>query len=159
MKPDATPLDFFSLFFDDVVLKMLIGGTNSFASDVIVEKDRNGTLTPNSRWRNWRPLTMGKTKVVLTIIINTGVLHCPECAGYWKTSWKSYIPFFYDVLSMNRLEEILWMMLFPEVTTPIHHIDNVKTLLDTLVTKFQSIFYPRCEFSIDETMIGFKGQS
>ena len=86
MTPDATPLDFFSLFFDDVVLKMLIGGTNSFASDVIVEKDRNGKLTSNSRCRNWRLLTMGKTKVVLTIIINMGVLHCPEWAGYWKTS-------------------------------------------------------------------------
>ena len=45
---DASPLDFFSLFFDDAILKMLIDGTNSYASDVITE-ERNGKLTPKSR--------------------------------------------------------------------------------------------------------------
>ena len=49
------------------------------------------------------------------------------------------------------------MFHLPEVTTPIHCIDKVKPFLHTLITTFQSIFYPGCEVSIDETMIGFKG--
>ena len=50
------------------------------------------------------------------------------------------------------------MMHLPEVTTLTHRINKVKPLLDTLVTTFQSVFYPGCEVSIDETMIGFKGR-
>ena len=78
---NASPLDFFSLFFDDAILKMLIDGTNSYASDVIAEKERNGKLTPKSRWKNWRTVTMGEIKAVLAVIINMGVIHCPEHKG------------------------------------------------------------------------------
>ena len=155
---DASPLDLFLLFFDDVVLKMLINGTNSYASDVIAEKERNGKLTPKSRWKNWRPVTMGEIKAVLAVTINMGVIYCPERKGYWKTSWKIYIPFFHDVLSRNRFEEIFWMLHLPEVTTPTHRIDKVKPFLHTLITTFQNVFYPGCEVSIDESMIGFKGR-
>ena len=59
---DASPFDFFSLFFDDAVLKMVIDGTNSYASDVIAEKERNGKLTQRSRWKNWRPVTIDEVK-------------------------------------------------------------------------------------------------
>ena len=158
MTHDASPLDFFLLFFDDAILKMLINGTNSYASDVIAEKKRNGMLTPKSRWKNWRPVTMGEIKAVLAVIINMGVIHCPEREGYWKTSWEIYIPFFHDVLSRNRFEEIFWMLHLPEVTTPTHRIDKVKPFLHTLITTFQNVFYPGCEVSIDESMIGFKGR-
>ena len=42
------------------------------------------------------------------------------------------------------------MMHLPEATTPTHHIDKVKPLLDIHVTTFQSVF-TGCEVSIDET--------
>ena len=36
-----------------------------------------------------------------------------------------------------------------------NRIDKVSPLLDHLLARFQSIYYPHCELSIDETMIGF----
>ena len=64
----STPLDFFSLFFDDSIVQMLVDGTNTFA-----EKDRAGKLTPNSRWRKCRKVTANEMKGVLAVIINMGI--------------------------------------------------------------------------------------
>ena len=60
----STPLDFFSLFFDDSIVQMLVDGTNTFA-----EKDRAGKLTPNSRWRKWRKVTANEMKGVLAVML------------------------------------------------------------------------------------------
>ena len=114
LSANSSPLQFFSLFMDNVVLKMLVDGTNEYASMVIDEKKQTGTLKPNSRRRNWSHVTIKEMRVVSVIIINMGILHCPEREGYWNTSWKSYIPFCHDVLSQNRFEEIFWMLHIPE---------------------------------------------
>ena len=145
---------------------MLVDGTNEYAGDVIAEKERGGKLTPKSRWVKWRPVTTEEMKAVLAVIINMGVMHCPERASYWKTSWESYIPFFHDVLPCNRFdpcnrfEEIFCMLHLQDDTTStrLRQIDKVKPLLDQLLTTFQSVFYPGCDISVDETMVGFNGR-
>ena len=71
---------------------------------------------------------------------------------------KSYIPFCHDVLSQNRFEEIFWMLHIPEKAPLTNRINKVHPLLDHLLARFQRIYYPHCELSIDETMIGFKGR-
>ena len=158
LSANSSPLDFFSLFMDDIVLKMLVDGTNEYVRMVIDEKERTGTLKPNSRWRKCSHVTITEMRAVLAIIINMGILHCPEREGYWKTSWESYIPFFHDVLSWNRFEEIFWMLHIPEKVPLTNWIDKVSPLLVHLLVRFQSIYYPHHEISIDETVIGFKGQ-
>ena len=84
---------------------MLVDGTNEYACDVIAEKERAGKVTPKSRWVKWRPVTTKEMKAVLAVIINMGVIHCPEQATYWKMSWESYIPFFHDVLPQTDLKK------------------------------------------------------
>ena len=105
----------------------------------------------------WRPVTTKEMKAVLAVIINMGVIHWPERASYWKTSWESYIPFFHDVLPQNRFEEIFWMLHLQEDTTStrLRQIDKVKPLLNQLLTTFQSVFYPGRDISVDKTMVGF----
>ena len=151
----SSPIDFFNLFLDGNVFTMLVEGTNSYAERTISSK---GVLSPQSRWRNWTPVTNDEMKAVVAIIINMGILHCPEVERYWKTSWESYVPFFHDVLPRNWFEQIFWMLHLPEQTIPQYRLDKVRPLLEYLVSRFQSVFYPACEISIDETMIGFKGR-
>ena len=91
---DSRPLDFFQLFVDDTVLKMLVEGTNSYAAKTIAQKE---PLSKSSRWRKWKDVTMEEIKAVIAIVINMGTLQCPEVEAYWMTSWESYIPFFHDV--------------------------------------------------------------
>ena len=71
-------LDFFYLFFNDVIIQMLVDGTNEYAGDVIAEKERGGKLTPKSRWVKWRPVITEEMKAVSAVIINMGVMHSPE---------------------------------------------------------------------------------
>ena len=73
---------------------MLIDGTDSYVSDVTGEKDRNRELTPKSRWRNSRPVTMSEIKAVSGIIINVGVLHCPEHEDTGRHPGKVIFPSF-----------------------------------------------------------------
>ena len=73
LRTTSIPLDFFSLFFDDTIVQMLVDGTNTFAERTIAEKDRAGKLTPKSRWRKWRKVTANEMKGVLSVIINIGV--------------------------------------------------------------------------------------
>ena len=153
----SSPLDFFSLFFDDTIVQMLVDGTNTFAERTIAEKDRAGKLTPKSRWRKWRKVTANEMKGVLAVIINMGVLHCRDMEAYWKMSWESYIPFFHDVFPRNRFEEIFWMLHLPEPKTLTRRLDKVRPLLETLLASFQRVFYPGCDISVDESMVGFKG--
>ena len=60
----STPLDFFSLFFDDTIVQMLVDGTNTFAERTIAEKNRAGKLTPKNQWREWRKVTANEMKGV-----------------------------------------------------------------------------------------------
>ena len=82
LSADSSPLDFFSLFFDDVIIHMLVDGTNKYAGDVIAKKERAGKLTPKSRWVKWRPVTKQEMKAVLALIINMGIeLAIGRCRG------------------------------------------------------------------------------
>ena len=160
MDGDSEPHEFFRYFFDDTLLQMVIDGTNEYAERRIAEKERAGKLKEKSRWRKWKNVTMDEIKKVLAIVVNMGIIGCPDLEGYWRVSWESNIPFFGDVLPRNRFEEIFWMLHLPlpTNTTLTTRLDKVESLLKYLLVRFQSAFYPACELSVDETMIGFKGR-
>jgi hypothetical protein len=57
---------------------MLVDGTNSYASNITAEKERVGLLTPKSKRRSWKPVSVEEMNMVLSIIVNMEVIHCPE---------------------------------------------------------------------------------
>ena len=130
------------------LLKVNIYKKTEILQQMIETSSNDGDL------HKWSHVIINEMRALLAIIINIGILHCPEREGYWKTSCENYIPFFHDVLSQNRFEEMLHI---PEKARPTNRIDKVSPLLDHLV-RFQSVYYPHHELSIDETMIGFKGR-
>ena len=73
-------------------------------------------------------------------------------------SWECYISFFHNVFPRNRFEEIYWMFHLPEPENRTHRFDKIEPLLNLLLATFQSVFYPGCDISVDESMIGFKGR-
>ena len=99
-------------------------------------------------------------KAFLAIIINMGLIDIPKLADYWKTSWESYVPYFGKVMSRNRFQSIL-SFLHASHTPPgciPTKIDKVKMFLDCLFPKFQMLYNPSENISIDETMIGHRGR-
>ncbi len=154
----SSPVEYFQMFFDDTVIDMLVNGTNQHVAEIIARKESAGALTPRSRWRKWRPVTPQEMKAVLAVLINMGVMHCPDLNSYWKTSWESNIPFFHDVFPRDRFELIYWgLHIIPSTSTPTRRINKIKPLLDHLLPAFQAKLRPGREIAIDETMVGFKG--
>ena len=50
------------------------------------------------------------------------------------------------------------MFHLPEPETLTHRLEKIEPLLNLLLATFQSVFYPRCDISMDECMVGFKGR-
>ena len=99
-------------------------------------------------------------KGFLAAVINMGIIKLPDLESYWKTLWRSEIPFFRKLMPRYRFQEIFWMLhvSHPDPSLPAKKIDKVKQLLQLLVPKFREHYYPSKELAIDKTMIGFCGR-
>ena len=117
-------------------------------------------LTPQSRFTDWKPVTMTEMEGFFGVIINMGLIQLPNLEAYWSTSWTGRIPFFGMVFSRNRFQQIFWM-LHVSTEDPQHpgkRINKVKDIVDILISNFQQSFKPGRNLAVDETMVGFRGR-
>lgn len=151
----ASPFDFFTLFFDDEVVNLIVMETNKYAHDKL-----NTPGTSNqSRINKWTDIDKDELHEFFGIIMWMGLVKMPSISHYWKTSvlYKSEIPFY---MSRNRFELIL---------SVIHVSDNnnapgqnrlykIQPLVDILVDKFNTVLIPEKNVCIDESMVPFRGR-
>ena len=107
----ATPMDFFALFFDDAIIQMLVDGTNNYADEVIAEKERAGSLTPQSRWRTWKSVTIFEMRAVLAVIVNMGSSTVPKESHIGRPAGRATSPssmMSYLVIGLDFLMCILY---------------------------------------------------
>jgi hypothetical protein len=78
LPPDAEPMDYFSLFFDDTLLRNIVTGTNRYARDKILKIQ----LNPKSIWNKWHEVSVPEMKAFLGLIINMGLIPLPEIKDY-----------------------------------------------------------------------------
>jgi hypothetical protein len=128
------------------------------AEEKIQKLRQTSRLTRGSRWNKWKPVTVQEMKAVMAIIINMGIIGIPVMEAYWKTTWECYIPFFHDVMSRNRFQEIFWNLHIPHPAHSSRRMDKVRVLLDHFRQNSQEAFYPGQELAVDETMVGFRGR-
>ena len=173
--PSQTPADFFHLIFTNELLDVLVTETNryqiskihthlfihvhliySYAELRISTLEREGQMGRRSRFHKWKPLTRAQMWGFLALLLNMGIIQLPDIEDYWKTSWVCQIPFFSTVLPRDRFQEIFWMMHIGTAGSTPRKIDKIKPLLDILLPRF---YKPSKNLSIDETMVGFRGQN
>ena len=87
-----------------------------------------------------------------------GIIQLPDIEIYWKTSWVCRIPFFRNVLSRDHFQEIFWMLHVGTAGNTPGKIDKIKPFLDVLLPRFQQLYKPSKNLSIDETIVGFRGR-
>jgi hypothetical protein len=103
--PDAEPMDYFGLFFNDELLNSIAVETNRYARPKISELQ----LSPRYIWSRWSDVSVPEMKI-LGIIINMGLMPLPDIKDYWFSEWITQIKFFCDVMSRVRFLQIFWMM-------------------------------------------------
>jgi hypothetical protein len=84
--------------------------------------------------------------------------------SHWKVYWSTdpilEMPIFPKTMSRNKFEQILTFLHFcdkSKITPDMGRIYKVKPLLDCLLSKFQSLYKPKQQLSLDEGMIPWRG--
>ena len=103
----------------------------------------------------WTDVTNSDMKKFLEIIILMGQIRKSHWKEYRSTDPLHKTPVFPKIMTRRRFEEIMTFLHFndnSESPLPADRISKVKPLLDYFLPKFQSIYIPKQELSLDEAM-------
>ena len=148
------PMQFFSLFFNEKLLKHILFQTNLYN-------------TSNSYVTGSKPISsirMDEIKKVLGIILFMGVEKFPNRRLYWSPVTESKV-ISSAKLTRNRFEEILRVLHFNDNSLQGNPGDpNYNTLfklqpiIDHLRDRFSTVVTAETMVAVDEMMIAFKGR-
>ncbi|CAK9829606.1 PiggyBac transposable element-derived protein 4 [Anthophora retusa] len=152
------PLDFFKLYFTDILMDRIIKETNEYARRKISEKQ----LTSNSIWRAWVDVTREEFMAFIGVILNMGAMPLANIAEYWSTRRNSKIPFYSQTFTRDRFRQIFWML---HLRTDASSDTSLKTrtrkaddFLQYINAKFSEHFIPGKDVCVDESIVKFKGK-
>ena len=163
---EPTEYGIFSHFFDGEVIDLLVRETNRYAATTIENKGGMDSLSQHSRFRKWKEVQANEMKAFLAIMLLMGIDRRSNYELYWTTEWTLEAPGIRSIMSRDRFYLIL---------TFLHCTDNahltrpgdenhdrrgkIKEIMDLLVDRWQTAYYPDRELSVDETIIPFKGRT
>ncbi|XP_047106833.1 piggyBac transposable element-derived protein 4-like [Schistocerca piceifrons] len=159
---NATPIDFFNLFFSLQLFTIMVTETNRYARQVI----QSMHLSPNSRIKQWQPTTVAEMRAFIAVILNMGLIKKPTIFSYWSTDANLLTLWFSQMFSRNRFQLLLRFF---------HYVDNSKlhppghplydptaklqVLVDIANNAFRRYYTPHQQLSVDESLVGTKAHS
>ncbi|XP_025425482.1 piggyBac transposable element-derived protein 4-like [Sipha flava] len=151
----ASPFTFFSLFFDEEIINLLVVETNKYANDKLSEPG----LSRNARLRKWKDVDKTEIKKLFGIIMWMGLVKMPCISNYWSTN-KLYNSYISSYMSRNRFELLLSMLHVSDNSKarPDDRLYKIQPLIDLLVHKYNSALIPEQNVCIDESIVPFKGR-
>lgn len=148
----STPIEFFSQFFNDDVMEMIVTETNRYAYQ--------------TKTKNWEPVTKMEMYSFFGMLILMGVHPLPTVDLYWSSNPLFYVEPIAMNMTSKRFKKILSNLHLndndniPPTTDPNRDkLFKIRPLLDKLNHLFLSSAVGTLCQSIDESMILFKGRS
>jgi hypothetical protein len=80
---DSSPIDVFSLFFDNRIIAEIQSETNRYAKQQINIRKQEDTLKPKSVYAQWKEVSLHETKLFLAIVIHMCLVKKPSLRDYW----------------------------------------------------------------------------
>ncbi len=160
-KIDELPNDvrgFVKLFITEELIEHITDQTNLYAWQYTLDRPAS------SRESEWRPVTMKEMEEFIAITILIGIHGLPGLQDYWSTDGLFHNPIFHAAMGRNRYQLIMKYLHFNDNTgydpkdPNRDRLYKIRPLLEFLVTKFQELYYPTQEISIDEQLLKFKGR-
>ena len=157
LPPEANELDYFFCFWGDDWFDMIAQETNRYAEQRIRASGRADPL--------WVPTTRNEMRAYFAINIMMGIKQLPRIWCYWSTNPALNCAWVSSVMPQTRFLKLSqYLHLRDNTGMPQHGEENfdrlykLRPILDELPGRFRDVYRPRCELSVDEGMIGFKGR-
>ena len=142
-------LDYFNLFFDDVI-------------DIIVQETNRYAVQEKAR--NWVNTTSDEIRVFLALVMLQGLTPKPIMWQYWSRQRIIETAFFGQCMSYKRFQALKRHLHFSDnaqfdaETHPNSKLNKIFPVYELLVRKFQSLYMPGRDVTIDESLMLYKGR-
>ena len=148
-------LGIFQMFFTTELLQIIVTETNRYAS-----------LCLKDKFATWEQVTEEELQAYFGFMILTGLVRLPSIRDYWKKSDKFYYKPIASRITRTRFLEIHRFLHFvdnsglPSYGQPKYSkLQKIKPILEYISDKFENLFIPGQDISIDEAMVKYKGRS
>ena len=152
---DATPLDFFSLFWEPPLFQTLSDETNLYATQRQVQK-------PDHKWY---PTSPQEIRAFIGINMIMGIDRKPALAHYWSTDSFLGNPGIQSVFPRERFKALCrYLHLNDSSEIPGHEVPQydplykLRPVINMCQQNFQDRYTPGRDLSVDEGMIKYKGR-
>ena len=148
------------MLFDDNFINLLVHEINNYTETEFL---RVGGA-PRSRISAWKPTDNEKMLTFIALIIHTGTIQINRLNDYWKKHHLFNFTCFSDYMSRDRFLNLMRCFHFaPNVEThdqnlPDDRLYKIRPLITYFNNKINTIYYPKKEFSLDESMVLWRGR-
>nr|XP_012153228.1 PREDICTED: piggyBac transposable element-derived protein 4-like [Megachile rotundata] len=141
------------LFIGDDLFDLFVTQTNLYHNQQ--NNDNNNASRKNKAWVDTNVVEMKK---FLGLVILMGIVKKPEQDDYWSTHPGLHSPIFGNTMPRNRFRQLWKYWHFNNNEHCQERLDKIKPVYTNLVEKFQKIYKPEKELSLDEGIIPWRGR-
>uniref|UniRef100_A0A0N5BH23 DDE_Tnp_1_7 domain-containing protein n=1 Tax=Strongyloides papillosus TaxID=174720 RepID=A0A0N5BH23_STREA len=146
---NSMAIDYFYMFLDNDILRMIVDMTNATANKFKNDLDKN---------LEWNSLTILEFKNFLGLTLHMGNIVLPSIYDYWKSDELYDFPIFRNTMSRSRFLCIFKFLTFGDKGSSDDRLEKVRFLSNHFNKIMEEQYYPSRELCIDESMMGFKGK-
>ena len=142
---------------------MIVNETNRSAEQFLAHQKEKILTQKKSRFQKWVPTTLNEVRVFIGLLMLMGIIQKPNLRMYFSRKHMLETPFFPNVMSEER---------FSLLTRFLHFVDNtnkeiakrdpklykILPVSEYLKNKFQKVYIPGKEVSVDESLLLWKGR-
>ncbi|XP_069685025.1 piggyBac transposable element-derived protein 4-like [Periplaneta americana] len=152
-------LSIFLLFFSTDLMKNIVLETNRYAEKFINSR----VFPPRSSMRQWTPVTLNEMYILLGIFLLMGIIQKPTLRSYFARKRLISTPGVGDIISRDRMELICKFLRFSDSSSIKDYngpekLHKIYPIISHLNKKFQSLYLPSQNISVDKTLTLWKGK-
>ena len=151
LSPESSPIEFFQVFVTKEIVDLMVNETNKYAEQELSK----GKLKRQSRKHSWVPTNEVEMKYFFGLLFTMGIVVKKKIADYWSTDPVIATPYVNTVMPRNRFQILLqfWHFANNEVAVEGDRLHKLRNVCNALISRFQAIYEPAKELSVDEAMI------
>ncbi|PNF34265.1 hypothetical protein B7P43_G16895 [Cryptotermes secundus] len=145
------------------LMTIIVNETNRYAEGFLANQ-KEKILTQKKSWfQKWVPTTSNEIRVFLGLLMLMGKIQKPNLRMYFSRKHMLETPFFPNVMSEERFSLLTRFLHFvdntnKEIAKRDPKLYNILPVSEYLKNKFQKVYIPGKEVSVDESLLLRKGR-